>query len=210
MSLNKMTLDEYLTDLSSDKPSPGGGAAVALIAAQGVALLSMTLTVSGENPHILPSKRHQELAAYLEKARTRLVALANKDTDAYPRVMNAYKLPKQTDAEKKIRADAIQAAYKAAADVPFATMEEISEILDNAIDVVRAGKAAVISDAAIAIDILYSSLKTSRHNIKINLKYIKDEHFCESALKRMKKLTSGRKQQRQELQDMIQEIIATK
>lgn len=209
-SLKSLSLDAYLKDLASDKPAPGGGAAVAFVAAQGTALLSMVLAVSGENPQKLPLQRHAELSKFLEKSRSRLVDLADKDAEVFEQVMACFKLPKSTDVEKSARTEALQEAYKAAAEVPFATMELIAEILSNAGDVIRAGKAAVISDAAIGIDFLYSSLKACRHNVRINLKYIKDDDFQESATTRMKLLTSGRKKLRKGLLAQVQDIISAR
>jgi formiminotetrahydrofolate cyclodeaminase len=209
-SFKSLSVDNYLKDLASDKPVPGGGAAVALVAAQATALLSMVLAVSGENPQKLPLQRHEDLTKSLEKARNRLVDLGDKDAEAFELVMAGFRLPKDTPEEKASRTAALQAAYKAATEVPFATMETIAEILSNAGDVVRAGKATVISDAAIGIDFLHSSLKACRHNVRINLKYIKDDDFRDSAEARMKALTSGRKKLRKNLQTAIQEMLTSR
>lgn len=210
MSLNSLTLEQYLNDLASDKPAPGGGAAVAICAAQAVALLSMTMAVSGENPDKLATKRWAELTKHLEKSRIRFIDLAERDAAAFAAVMVCYALPKDTEQEKTNRTAALQSAFKKATDIPFSTMELAAEMLDNAKDVVTSGKASVISDAAIGIDFLYTALKACQHNVRINLKYIQDESFRETAENRMDLLTEGRKKQRQTLIATIQDMIKIK
>lgn len=210
MSLISLTLEQYLNDLASEKPAPGGGAAVAICAAQAVALLSMTLAVSGENTGKLPENRRTELKLQLEQSRLRFVDLADRDAAAFANVMSCYAMPKKTGLEKTTRNAALQAAFIKATEIPFSTMELAAEMMDSAKDVVAAGKASVISDAAIGIDFLYFALKACKHTVRINLKYIEVESFKESAENRMDLLTAGRKKQRQALNAAIREIINAK
>lgn len=210
MSLNSLTLEQYLKDLASDKPAPGGGAAVAICAAQAVALLSMTMAVSGDIPDKLPANRWTELTMRLEKSRCRFIDLAERDAAAFAAVMTCYALPKKTEQEKTNRTAALQSAFKKATEIPFSTMELAAEILDNAKDVVNSGKPSVISDAAIGVDFLYTVLKACQHNVRINLKYIQDESFRKTAENRMDLLAEGREKQCQALIATIQDTINTK
>ncbi len=209
-SIGKLTVEQYMTDLGSDKPAPGGGAAVAICAAQGAALLSMCLSVTGKNDELLPNLRFDELLNYMTSARRKFLDLADQDMRAFEKVMTCYQLPKATDEEKKTRKAELQEAFKKAAEVPFLLMELTAEILDNAPDVVKATKASVISDAAIGIDLLYAALKSSRHNVRINLNFIKDETFIVASESRIKILTSGRSRQRKSMQDTIKETLTSR
>jgi formiminotetrahydrofolate cyclodeaminase len=209
-SIAKLTIEQYLSDLGSDKPTPGGGSAVAVCAAQGAALLSMCLSVSGKNDERLSNLRFDELLNYLTNARRKLLDLADEDARAFEKVMSSYRLAKSTDEEKKTRKAELQSAFKEAAEVPFNLMELAADILDNAADVIKASKSSVISDAAIGIDLLYAALKSSRHNVRINLNYIKDEIFVTASESRIKLLTSGRSKQRKSMQDTIKEILTSR
>jgi formiminotetrahydrofolate cyclodeaminase len=209
-SIGKLTVEQYLADLGSDKPAPGGGAATAICAAQGAALLSMCLNVSGKNEETIPNLRFDELLNYLTNARRRFLEIADKDARAFENVMALYTLPKSTDDEKKKRKAELQAAFKNAAEIPFSLMELAADILDNANDVIKATKASVISDAAIGIDFLFTALKSSRHNVRINLNYIKDEVFVTASESRIKLLTSGRSKQKNRMQETVKEILTSR
>lgn len=199
-----------MADLGSDKPAPGGGAATAICAAQGAALLSMCLMVSGKNDEHLSNLRYDELLNYLTIAGRKFLELADQDARAFERVMACYHLPKSTDEEKKKRKTELQTAFKNAVEVPFTLMELAADILDNANDVVKGTKASVISDAAIGIDFLFTALKSSRHNIRINLNYIKDEVFVTASESKIKFLTSGRSKQKNRMQEAIKEILTSR
>jgi formiminotetrahydrofolate cyclodeaminase len=170
----------------------------------------MCLSVSGKNDERLSNLRFDELLNYLTNARRKLLDLADEDARAFEKVMSSYRLAKSTDEEKKTRKAELQSAFKEAAEVPFNLMELAADILDNAADVIKASKSSVISDAAIGIDLLYAALKSSRHNVRINLNYIKDEIFVTASESRIKLLTSGRSKQRKSMQDTIKEILTSR
>ena len=146
----------------------------------------------------------------MTSSRRKFLDLADQDVRAFEKVMTCYQLPKSTDEEKKIRKAELQEAFKNAAEVPFLLMELTAEILDNAPDVIKATKVSVISDAAIGVDLLYAALKSSRHNVRINLNYIKDETFVVASESRIKILTSGRSRQRKGMQDTIKETLTSR
>jgi len=209
LSIGSVTVEQYLADLGSDKPTPGGGAAVAICAAQGTALLSMCLSVSGKNDSLVPNLRFDQLSDFLTDARSKLISLADQDARAFEHVMDCYRLAKNSEDEKKARKTALQDAFKKATETPFTLMELSAAIMDNAQDVIKATKSSVISDAAIGIDFLYAALKASRHNVRINLNYIKDEMFVTASENRIKNLISGRSRQRKAMLDTIKKILTS-
>jgi len=208
-SIGTLSIEQYLDDLSSVKPAPGGGAAIAICAAQGAALLLMCLNVSGKDHKLVSNSRFDELFNYLTIGRNKLLGIADQDANAFEKVMACYKMTKSTDAEKKARTSSLQDALKHAAEVPFNLMELTADMLDNASDVIKITKATVISDAAIGIDFLYAALKSSRHNVRVNLKFIKDKDFVSASENRIKRLTTGRNKQRKDMHAEIEKILTT-
>src|SRR6478735_5132159 len=106
-----LTVAQFLDALANPDPTPGGGTAAAVAGAIGVSLLTM---VSG-----LAKTRHQTeteaqamatARAALGGIRERLVTLADTDTEAFNRVMAAYRLSKTTDEDKAARKEAVQRA----------------------------------------------------------------------------------------------------
>jgi formiminotetrahydrofolate cyclodeaminase len=180
------TVADYLVKLASDAPVPGGGAATAITAAQGAALLAMVARISGMPAAAIDS---------LDKGRLKLEEFAKEDGAAFARVMAAMQLPK-TDTK---RASALETALQQATEVPLAAMDVMGTLLDSTADIVKAGKASVISDAGIAAELLYAAMTASRFTVRINLKYIKTTAFQATVEARLEAIMDGRKEQKKAL-----------
>ena len=114
--LGAMTVDGFLEVLGSDAPTPGGGAAGAIAAATGAALIAMVgrLTV-GKAGFEDVDERMRALVARADVARVAFLELADRDAHAFDGVMVAFKMPKETDEQRAVRSAAIQAGYEDAA-----------------------------------------------------------------------------------------------
>ncbi len=166
---------DLLEALSAPEPTPGGGSAAALAGAVGAALLAM---VAG-----LPKTRHgtDEDRAALADARRRLLAarvelaaLVDRDAEAYAEVVQAYRLPKATDAEQTARRAAIERALRGAIDAPLAVMRACASCAREAEVVARHGSPAASSDVGVALELLGAALRGAQLNVEINLGSLKD------------------------------------
>jgi len=176
--LRTKTIDEFLKLLASDAPTPGGGSVAALNGALGCALLQMVcdLTIGKEKfrevwPDLEPIKTE------LERLQEELTDSIDRDAKAYDTVTAAFKLPKAEPEEKKARKEAIQQAYKTAAETPKATARYIHEALRMAGDVAEKGNPNVLSDAGVAAACLYAGMQAALMNIAINIGGIEDEAY---------------------------------
>ena len=102
MKLEEMTVKDYIELLASDAPAPGGGSASALSGAQGAGLVTMAagLTV-GKKKYLDVSEKCSQL---IKKGMPNVEALKNqidRDTEAFNIVSGAFKMPKETDEQKK-------------------------------------------------------------------------------------------------------------
>src|SRR5437016_1894031 len=115
-----MTVEEFLNDLASASPEPGGGSAAALSGALGASLVAMVcrLTIGRKNYEDV-SADMEKMLARADELRATLLRQINEDAEAYAKVMAAYQLPKETEQEKAARTTAIQRALKGAVDVPL-------------------------------------------------------------------------------------------
>src|SRR5690349_3748579 len=126
-------LEDLLDAFASSEPLPGGGSAAALTGALGVSLLLMvagmakTRTGSPEETADLAAA-----AARLRPIRDELTALVEEDSQAYLGVIAAYRTPRGSDAERIERREAIEAAMRAATDVPLRTMRACEHALRDA------------------------------------------------------------------------------
>ncbi|MEC3956065.1 cyclodeaminase/cyclohydrolase family protein [Nocardia sp. CDC153] len=163
------TLAGYLGELAAKVPAPGGGAVAALHAAQGAALVAMvarytTRAKDADNRPVV-----DRIIEAADAARARSLALADADAAAFTGVGNAYKLPKETEAEQAARAEAITAALLQAARVPAAVVAEADEIISLATELLPIGNPNVVTDIGAAADCARSAAASSQLNIAINV-----------------------------------------
>jgi formiminotetrahydrofolate cyclodeaminase len=173
--MNDETIGGWLDELASSAPAPGGGGAGALQAAMGAALVEMVCSLTIGKPAY--AEHEGTMVAVRERAgmiRREALALAAEDADAFNAVIAAYRLPKETGAEKEARSEQIQAALAVAADVPRRTAAAASEVLDLAERILPGGNVNVISDGAAAAGAARGALTSAQVNIDANRASITD------------------------------------
>jgi methenyltetrahydrofolate cyclohydrolase len=177
-----MALVDLLDAFASNDPVPGGGSASAVAGALGASLLLMVAgmpkTKSGTPEETADLA---EAAARLRPLRDRLVALVDRDSDAYAGVMDAFRLPKGTDEEKAARKAAIQAATRDATEVPLDTMRGCRDAIRHALIVARNGNRSATSDVAVALQLLVAGVKGAGYNVDINLPALTDSAYVDQA-----------------------------
>ena len=168
-------VEVYLEALASDAPTPGGGAVAALAGATGAALISMVCNLTiGRTGYEEAEERMRGVLDEAEASRTALLDLADRDAAAFGAVMAAFTMPKETDAEKAVRSQAIQAGYEAAATVPLEIAKRAAELMELAREVTEIGNASAASDGACAAQALSASVWSATYNIEINAAALKD------------------------------------
>lgn len=168
----------YIGALASSSPTPGGGSASALSVAQGYALLSMVSKISLQSKKLAEYYDiFNELVPELSNKLNQAITLISKDSEAFNSVMDALKLPKETEEQKKARKEEIQKALKGAAEVPLQTMELVVESKDFIDKVWQYGAKSAISDVGVAFHQFDSGFYGAKLNVLINLSSIKDEDY---------------------------------
>ncbi len=173
--ISSETINSYLARLASRQPTPGGGAAAALHAAQGAALVAMvaryTTGAKYEQHAALVERVTQAADGFIVEA----LGLADADERAFQAVIDSYKLPSETEELKAARAAAIQAALVQAAQTPAQLIKLAGGVVDLATELFDVANANVISDVAAAADAARAAATTARVNIDINVVAIKDK-----------------------------------
>lgn len=178
MPFSDFSLANFSRELGSAAPAPGGGSAAAVAGALGASLVAMVarLTVGRKNyQHVGPT--FETMLTRADLLRAELLDLIQADADAYSDVMNAYQLPKETDAEKNMRASAIQDALKRAAELPLHVATLCAEILDMAEIAATQGNKNAASDAGAGALMAEAGLRAAMLNVEINLGLIQDDTF---------------------------------
>ena len=179
-------IEKHLNDLAAKLPAPGGGSASALAGAEGAALLSMVLnfTIDKKGYEDFWDEAKQ-LLKKTEEIRRRLSSLIDEDVRAYAGFNKVFKMPKDTEDEKKKRAEAMEEGLKKAEAVP----EEICSLSYEAAKlsprIFKKGNKNLLSDVEAAMALFTASFKGGRINCEINLKSIKDAEFCKYARERL-------------------------
>lgn len=173
-----LSVQAFLDQLASGAPTPGGGAAAAVVGAMGAALVSMVCNLTIGRPRYanVESAMTRILSAS-EKARQRLTQLADEDAAAYGAVGAAYRLPRSSEAERAARAAAIQRALIQATAPPLATAEVCRALLPLCLDVAAHGNPNVVSDAGVAAELAAAGVRAAILNVRVNLAGVNDASF---------------------------------
>lgn len=172
-----MTVKDFLAELASKSPAPGGGSVSALAGSLSAALISMVANLTTGNAE---SGQVGDVDAALKKAADLMTCLegdVDADTEAFNRVMDAYRLPKETEQEKGKRSQAIQQALQGAALHPLKVARQCLDVMRLCRWAVASGNPNALSDAGVASLLAQSGINGALYNVDINLKSIHDTKF---------------------------------
>jgi methenyltetrahydrofolate cyclohydrolase len=168
-------LEQYLDDLASAKPAPGGGSASALSAAMGAALASMVVRLTiGKAEYSDVQEELEQLLQHTENLRTRFQQLMQEDIEAYEQLSARFKMPRETAEEREARSSAIQTCLVEAALVPLEVAERVAVLLQYCQRIAEIGNAKVLSDIATGAMLAASAGAGAGWMVRVNLQALKD------------------------------------
>ncbi len=177
--LKDLPVEVFVREVASSSPAPGGGSVAALAGSQSAGLLSMYCNLSQNRDKlgdlVDTLQETGEEARYLV---TKLSKAIDEDTVAFNQVMDAYRLPKESDQEKAERKEAIQKAAINAAEIPMQTARGSLRLLTMINEVAAKGNPSAITDLGVANLQALSGVTGACYNVSINLGIIKDEQVA--------------------------------
>ncbi len=186
-NLVNMKINEFMDELSSDSPAPGGGSVAGVCAAMSGALSSMVANLTANKKGYEKNwDKAMVIAEEGQDIKLRALQVIDKDTDAFNKMMAAAKLPKKTDAEKTTRETAMEEATKNAILIPLETMELSLEAVELSERIAKIGNKNALSDAGVAAITANAAVKSGYLNVLINLAGITDKAFIEDISKKAK------------------------
>ena len=199
-------VSNFLDQLASNSPTPGGGSVAALAGTLGVALISMVgnLTI-GKKKYEDVEEDIKKIISSSEKLRYELSQLIEEDVKVFNNFMSTYKMPKETEDEKKVRAEKIQESLIKAAKVPLKVAYKCLDIMILSQEVAEKGNVNVISDAGVAVLMAEAALESAILNVKINLKMIKDKELKKELSSSIKELLLKEKGQKEKVLKIVEE-----
>ncbi len=187
--LAETKLTDFLTELHSNSPAPGGGSVAALNGAIAAALVGMVanLTIGKKNYGEVEAEM-TALAAKMKQIKDDFVALIDKDANSFNGVIAAFKLEKDNDEQKAARTAAIQAGYKEAIAVPLDVARRAAELFDDIESALQKGNKNAESDALVAALSVRTAIHSALLNVEINLAAVKDNDYVTTLRKEVAQL----------------------
>ncbi|WP_313382235.1 cyclodeaminase/cyclohydrolase family protein [Proteiniphilum saccharofermentans] len=208
MKLQDLTLKEFLEKTAANEALPGGGSSSALNAAIASALTGMmaNLTVGKKN-YAGVEEQMKKIVEEMEENRLHFINDIDRDADAYSLVMDAYKLPKETDEQKKLRSEKIQEAMKVASLVPMEVAERAHKMLDTIIETIRKGNKNAVTDGMVGLMACRTAIMGALLNVRINLDGINDTVFVEELKEKCERIEKDTITRENEMTDWVKSII---
>jgi len=204
MALTEKSVKEFLDELASAAPAPGGGSAAALSGALGAALVSMVCNLTvGRKKYADVEEEMRCILAQSEALRERLTGLLEEDVAAFTQVSAAMKMPRDTEVQKAARQERLQAALKQATNVPMCVAEACARVIELCRPVGEKGNINAVSDAGVAALVAEAGLRAAALNVLINLGSIEDTNFVAAEKSRLDHLLDGKPQLKEEVYALV-------
>ncbi len=202
--LVSMKIDEFIEELSSDSPAPGGGSVAALCGALSSALSAMVgnLTYSKRKYKNVKEKMIRVSESGQDLNRFFIDAI-DRDTSAFNKIMDAFSLPKKTEEEKITRDKAVVDATIEATLIPFSVLERSKDAAELALEVASSGNTNSLSDSGVAGLTSLAAATGAYYNVLINLNGIDDEAFVNKMKKESLEILSNVKK----ISNKVSEIL---
>ena len=204
----KKSIQKYLEELSSNSPTPGGGNVAALCGALSASLGTMVCNLTiGKKKYLDVEAEMNELKNKLSSFIEKFISLGRDDNEAFDRVMDAFKLPKETDQQKKLRNEAIEKSTLEAASVPSEVIKNCHEIIPILEIISKKGNQNSLSDSGVAIAITAAASDGAFLNVLINYSALTDKQKAAELLVQTEDLNNEIKEEAQFLLSEIKSKI---
>ena len=188
-----MEMKKFLEQLSSDRPSPGGGSASALAGATSASLVAMVAGLSSRKSQA-GRQGMEEMKKKALALQKRLFRAIDEDSKSFDAVMKAFRLPRNSERERFHRSKEIQKAYQRATLTPQLVCQHSLQLLGHSKTLILKGNPNAISDAGVAAFLADAALAGGLLNIGINLAAVTDKPFAKKMNSLMKNWARRRNQ----------------
>lgn len=203
-----LTAKDFCNETASESLAPGGGSVSALAGALGASLATMVANLSSHKKGW--DDRWEYFSDWAEKGqqlKDELLFLVDEDTRSFNYIMDAFRLPNQTEEEKIQRKKAIQDATRYATEIPFRVMKTAFAILDIAEAMAENGMKSSISDVGVGALCIQTAMSGAFLNVKINAASLEDKEFANSIIKQGHELMENMQFKMQKIMDTVHSKI---
>ena len=176
MNLQDLSIKQFLEKTYGKDPVPGGGSVSALCGALAASLGEMVTALTiGRKKYADVEEEMLRYAPHMEEARRKFLDFIDEDANAYQMVFDAFKLPKETEEEQKVRHDMIQKATLHAAIIPLRVAETAVGIMGTIFEIGSKGNRNAVTDACVAMMCARTAAWGAILNVRINLSSLDDK-----------------------------------
>lgn len=167
---------QFLDELASKAPTPGGGGAAAYAGALAAALAAMVGNLTVGKKKYAAVEGHVRMAVDdLDAMRRQLVDLIDADARAFGPLAACYSMPRDTEEERTARDVAMQDALVDAIEVPLEIMGVCLEVLEECDYLAENGSRLALSDVGCAVALGRAAVHAASLNVVINVKSVADQ-----------------------------------
>ena len=176
-------IDEYINELGSKAPVPGGGGASAVAGALSAALAGMVCNLTvGKKSYMAVEDDVKKILEDMNKHMESFIKLSDKDAEVFYPLSQVYGFKPQNDEEKKLHEENMEKLLFDAAMVPLDIMKEAYGMLDAIDFLAKKGSKLAVSDAGVAVSMLRSAVCGAMMNVVINVKYMKNRQKAQNLM----------------------------
>lgn len=200
----KQSIEAFVEDLNSTTPMPGGGSAAAICGAMAAALAGMSAHMTaGKKKYAAVEEKMQRIIETTKILQEEMLVMAQEDADMYSLVLQAYKLPKDTEEETAQRARAIEDASKTAVIASLKVTGACVRIMKLAYTTVTEGNRMMVTDGSASALLARACQQVAAYNVRINLGGVKDKDVIAEAEQQLAShLVEGEKLQEEVLREV--------
>ena len=163
--LASMRVNDFIDELSSDSPAPGGGSVSALAASMAAGLASMVAVLSHTRKGFESKQTDLDrIAVRAQTLKDQFLAAVDADTAAFDQLLEAMRMPKS-----EARDAAITEATIAATEVPLGVLESCPEVIELCLEIGRIGLQVSLFDAGVGAQMGRAAAAGAYQNVCINL-----------------------------------------
>lgn len=208
MEFRKYSIEGFVEDLASDSEAPGGGSTSALVLALAGSLNGMvySLTVGKKSFEKLTEKNKVKMESFQKETKEFIedsIELMEEDRRSFKALMEGYRLPKDLED----RTEKIQSLTFDAMNAPFKMAKLGVKFYKNIKFATEYGNKGLVTDAGVAAILLDSAINAAILNVKVNLKYFKDETIKDNIKKEILEIEISSEKEKKEILEIVNNEI---